>query len=94
MLLDLRIILSILLLFCASWSLFVFAFSNRPLKKIISLAISYNSIIILMCYVSFMQNKEDLLSEFITMVFISFVLNISIGMGIINNFLRKKDRVK
>ena len=94
MLLDLRIILSILLLFCASWSLFVFAFSNRPLKKIICLAISYNSIIMLMCFVSFMQGKEDLLSEFITMVFISFVLNISIGMGIINNFLRKKDRVK
>ena len=43
-----------------------------------------------MCYVSFMQNKEDLLSEFVIMVFISFILNIAISIGIINNFLKMK----
>ena len=90
MLLDLRIALSILLLFCASWSLFIFAFSLRPLKKIISLAITYNSLIMFMSYVLYMQNKEDLLSEFVIMVFISFILNIAISIGIINNFLKMK----
>lgn len=85
-----RICLSILLLFCASWSLFIFAFSVKPLKKIISLAIAYNSLIIFMCYTLFIQGKEDLLSEFIIMVFISFILNISVSIGIINNFLKIK----
>ena len=83
-----RICLSILLLFCASWSLFIFAFSVRPLKKIISLAVAYNSLSIFMCYTLYVQGKEDLLSEFIIMVFISFILNIAISIGIINNFLK------
>ncbi len=85
-----RVYLSVLLLFCASWSLFIFAFSIRPLKKIISLAIAYNSLIVFMCYTLYIQGKEDLLSEFITMVFISFILNIAISIGIINNFLKIK----
>lgn len=86
-----RIYLSIFILFCASWSLFVFAFSVRPLKKIISLAIAYNSLVIFMCYTLYIQGKEDLLSEFVIMVFISFILNIAISIGIINNFLKIKN---
>lgn len=88
---SIRIVLAIVILFCAFGSLFLFILSKNPLKKIINLAISYNCVIFFMIYNIFIQNKEGILLEFLIMTFISFLLNISIGISIINNIIKAQN---
>lgn len=88
--LEVRITLAIILLFCIISVLFIFIFSIRPLKKIINLAIAYNAIIFLMTYIVFIHGKEEILGNFLIIAFIGFLLNIIISVGIINNILKCK----
>ena len=86
-----RIFLSIVLLFCSIGSLFLFVAANNSLKKIINLIIAYNSFIFFMVYNIFIQEKEAYLIEFLSMIFIVFLLNIATSINIINNIIKSKE---
>ena len=91
MIYDIRIILSLVLLFCSMCSLFLFIFSLQPIKKIINLAITYSTLLLFVIYTVFMTEIEETTLNFLIMVFVSFILNLTLGISIINNILKAKE---
>lgn len=86
-----RVILSIVLLFCSVGALFLFIFTVSPLKKLINLSIAYNGIIFFIIYNIFLQQKESYLIEFLVMIFVVFLLNLTININIINNIMKLEE---
>ena len=84
---NIRYIICISFLFTTWGLLFIFLFTSRPLKKMLNLALTYNSLLVFIVYIINIYNKEDLMIDFLIMSFICFLFNMITGISIINNLL-------
>lgn len=89
MIFNIRLSILIFLIFIILIGVFSFVVRVSPVKKLMTLAFLYNSVLIYLIYEIKLNKIESEIFSLVTSCFITFLLTMITGIGIVNNLLRR-----
>lgn len=89
--LNFRIIISLILIFMIGVATLSFFLRKKPIMKMANLAFVYLLTISFLMYLIIIKNLEDILFPIFIIIFINFLLTFLTGVSILNNLLNNEE---